>query len=151
MQKEHTELTPSQENYLLSVRSCSLERPARLSELAEMNEVKMPSATRAVGNLARAGLVMHEPYGGVTLSPEGKRVADGLDRRRECVARLLVEVLGLSPESADKAAHRIEHALDDDVLNGLETLVDFAVTSPGWIRRLQHRIATRLATGGENN
>lgn len=136
--------TTSQENYLLAIRACSADGPVRLGQLADLAGVKTPSATRAVGILTRAGLVSHEPYGGIALTAAGESLADELMRRRDCVSRLLTEVLGLRAEDAASAAHRIEHALDDVVLQGLETLVDFAVTSPGWIRRLQHRVAGRI-------
>jgi len=41
---------------------------------------------------------------------------------------------------ADAELHRLEHVLSDGLLSRLEILVDFAASSPAWVKRLHHRL-----------
>ena len=61
-------------------------------------------------------------------------------RRDNCLTKLLVTVLGMSPETADPEVHRLEHVLSDEVLTRLESLVSFASSSDAWLKRLHYRI-----------
>jgi Mn-dependent DtxR family transcriptional regulator len=60
-----------------------------------------------------------------------------------------VDVLGVPPKEAAKEVHRLEHVISDDVLSRLEALVDFAVSSGGWIKRLRLRIKTTQEPTGD--
>src|SRR5699024_4617326 len=55
--------------------------PAALGDLARLTGQKLPTASEAVKRLARQGLVHHEPYAGVTLTTEGRRLALAMVRR----------------------------------------------------------------------
>jgi hypothetical protein len=46
----------------------------------------------------------------------------------------------MEPEDAACEVHRLEHGLGEEVLYRLEVLVDFALSSEAWIKRLKHRI-----------
>jgi Mn-dependent DtxR family transcriptional regulator len=136
------ELTPSQENYLEWIYRFSLDGPVRIRDLSAKVGVKEPSASRAIRALVESGLVHHEPYGKVELTEEGRYVGEAMVRRDDCLTRLLVEILGMDPTEADAEVHRLEHVLGDEVLTRLEVLVDFAATSPAWVKRLKYRIET---------
>jgi DtxR family Mn-dependent transcriptional regulator len=136
------ELTPSQENYLEWIYRFSQDGPVRIRDLSAKVGVKEPSASRAISGLVQSGLVHHEAYGKIELTEEGKRVGRAIIRRDECLTRLLVEILGMDPVDADSEVHRLEHVLGDEVLARLEVLVDFAASSPAWMKRLQYRIQT---------
>jgi Mn-dependent DtxR family transcriptional regulator len=93
-----------------------------------------------VRELAKVGLVRHEPYGRIELTTEGNAAGEAVARRDSCLTRLLVEVLDMSPEAADPEVHRLEHFVSDEVTWRLETLVRFALSSEGWVKRLHHRL-----------
>ncbi len=135
-----TTLTPSQENYLQWIYRLSGEGEVTVKALAERISLKMPSISRALKSLAELGLVDHQAYGGIRLSPNGETVAEALERRHRCLRQLLVDILGASPHSAEPEIDRLEHVLSDDLLTRLETLVEFAGSSEAWVRRLQLRI-----------
>jgi DtxR family Mn-dependent transcriptional regulator len=143
----HTTLTPSQENYLQAIAACDATGTVRLSDLARALELSVPSVTRAVSILVTAGFVDHEPYGSVELTDAGRGVAARLVRRRRCVARVLIDVLGMPETDAQPVIHRVEHVVDDDLCLRLEALADLALSSPAWMRRLQHRLALRVNGG----
>ena len=134
------ELTPSQENYLESIFRSSQDGPVRVKELAAKVGVKEPSVSRAVTGLAKAGLVRHEVYGKIELTDLGMRVGESLARRSDCLDRFLVEILSMPSNEADAELHRLEHVLSDGLLSRLEILVDFAASSPAWVKRLHHRL-----------
>jgi DtxR family transcriptional regulator, Mn-dependent transcriptional regulator len=118
-----TGVTASQEDYLEAIFLLSEEkRVARSKEIAERLRVTKASVTGALRQLKASGLVNHDPYSYITLTPEGERIARDVTRRHEILADFLYRVLGLDTKTADENACRIEHAIDKDVL---EKLVDF--------------------------
>jgi len=134
------QLTPSQENYLEWIYRLESEGPVQVSMLASKLGVQLPSVSRAVRTLAKFNLVTHKAYGSVHLTDAGREVAREVQRRDRCLTSLLVDVLGLPPKEAAREVHRLEHVISDEVLARLEALVDFAVSSGGWIKRLRLRI-----------
>lgn len=134
------QLTPSQENYLQWIFRSVRDGPVRVKDLSIRMGVKEPSVSRAVTGLVKAGLVSHEVYGKVELTELGQRVGEALTRRTDCLRRLLVDILAMPTSVADAEVHRLEHVLSDDVLSRLEILVEFATSSPAWVKRLHHRV-----------
>jgi DtxR family Mn-dependent transcriptional regulator len=135
-------LTASQENYLEWIfRGIAEGRVVRSRDLAAKLGVKLPSVSRAVGQLAKKGLVRHESYGVIELTATGRAAGRAIVRRDDCLTRLLVEVLGMNEAAADPEVHRLEHVLGEEVLQRLEVLVDFATSSDAWLRRLHHRMS----------
>lgn len=91
-------------------------RVARVSEIASQLEVSRPSVTGALKNLGARGLVFHAPYGHVTLTEEGRRIAQEVERRHVFIRDFLTGVLAIPAEKAEVAACRLEHVLEPDVL-----------------------------------
>ena len=135
-------LTASQENYLELILGLSQHGPVRVRDIADAAGVRLPSVTRAITHLAKAGLVRHESYGSVEITPLGLEAARSVVRRDDCLSRLLTEVL-LLPE-ADVAAEvcRMEHVVSHDVLQRLEILVEHAShkRSARWLGGLQDKL-----------
>lgn len=110
-------LSASQEDYVEAILRLQREsRVARVSEIAECLEVSRPSVTGALKTLAARGLVSHAPYGHVTLTESGVKVAAEVERRHVLIRDFLVEVLSLPEDKAESAACRMEHVLEPDVL-----------------------------------
>jgi len=139
-------LTPSQENYLGWIYRFAQAGPVRVRDLSSSVGVKEPSASRAVAGLVKSGLVRHEVYGKIELTEEGRRVGEALVRRYDCLTSLLVEILGMERDAAESEVHRLEHVVGDAVLARLEVLVEFAASSPAWLKRLHHRVRTDAQT-----
>lgn len=143
-------LTPSQENYLEWIYRLADKGPVRIKDLAERMNVKLPSVSRAVKGLTESGLVIHKSYSNIDLTNEGREVGQGIIRRDECLTRLLVQILGMTPGEADPEVHRLEHVLGEEVLRRLEILVDFALSSEAWMKRLKHRIRSDISQLGQD-
>jgi DtxR family Mn-dependent transcriptional regulator len=114
---EPRRLSASLEDYVEAI--LQLERSfrvARVSEIASQLEVSRPSVTGALKVLAARGLVSHAPYGHVTLTEEGARIAREVERRHLLIRDFLIQVLSLPEDKAETSACRLEHVLEPDVL-----------------------------------
>lgn len=141
-------LTPSQENYLEHIHRLSAGGPVRVREIAEAAGVRLPSVTRAVARLREAGLVRHQAYGVVEITPKGIDAAKAVIRRDDCLQELLEGILGMDPEAARSEVCRLEHVVGSEVLARLEVLVAHAAApgSTSWRAALARKLR-RLRDG----
>ena len=79
----------------------------KTNRIASRFRVDPSTVTKTIGELARSGLVVHEPYHGVTFSEEGRRYAEFLVKRHRILALLLTR-FGLSGEEACSEVSRFE-------------------------------------------
>ncbi|HSM09566.1 MAG TPA: metal-dependent transcriptional regulator [Gemmatimonadota bacterium] len=91
--------------------------PASTSALAEALERSAASVTNMVKSLADQGLVRHEPYRGVRLTPVGRRAALRIIRRHRVIETYLIERLGYTWDGVHVEAERLEHAASDDLVD----------------------------------
>jgi DtxR family Mn-dependent transcriptional regulator len=83
------------------------------SMLAEILNISAPSTTEMAKKLAKANLVLHEPYHGIRLTPAGERVALAVVRHHRLLELFLVEALHYSWDEVHEEAERLEHAISD--------------------------------------
>lgn len=119
-----TSLTPSRENYLRAIYQLARSGGGvRLTDLAHMQGVRLPTARHAVDHLRDAGLVAQESYGLITMTDSGRDLGRTLSDRYELLRRFLVEVLGVNEGAAEREACSMEHNLDQDTLNRIAAFV----------------------------
>ncbi len=83
--------------------------------LAERLGVTAASASGMVKRLDELGLVLHEPYRGVALTPAGKRVALEVLRHHRLLETYLAESLGVPWDRVHEEAEVLEHVLSEDL------------------------------------
>jgi DtxR family transcriptional regulator, Mn-dependent transcriptional regulator len=83
------------------------------SALADLLDVSAPAVNRMVTRLREMGLVEHEPYQGIRLTPAGKREALKELRRHRIAESFLVEVMGFDWQEVDEEADRMAAAMSD--------------------------------------
>lgn len=111
------ELTANMEDYLEAIMALQVEQKvARVRDIARRLNVKMPSVTGAVKNLAEKGLVNYERYSFVTLTPKGRVIAEEISRRHRIIYDFLTGILGVGSETAEQDACRIEHAVSPETV-----------------------------------
>jgi DtxR family Mn-dependent transcriptional regulator len=93
---------------------------ARVTDIARELGVSKPSVHAALHELERRGLVEHEVYGDVFLSEAGQAAAAGIRRRHELLTAFLRDVVGVSAETAERDACRIEHYLSEETMARIE-------------------------------
>ena len=116
-------LTSSKEDYLEAIWALESEDGvARVRDIAARLDVGKSAVTAALKSLAKRDLVNYAPYEFITLTDRGRELAKEVDRRHQVLRRFLMEVLGLEAEVAEANACRMEHVVDNVVL---ERLIDF--------------------------
>ena len=80
---------------------------AKTNRIASRFKVDPSTVTKTIDELARSGLLVHEPYRGVTFSDEGRRCAEFLVKRHRILALVLAR-FGLSQEEACSEVSRFE-------------------------------------------
>ena len=145
--------SPSMEDYLEAIGTLEHEHGmVRVTQLSDALNVSKPSVTAAVGRLAQEGLVMHEKYGSVELTPRGKAVADDVWKRHEALWIFLTGILGVSEETSEEDACKLEHYLSPDATERLACFVEFVLEGekgrPQW---LEDFAAALTRTGLANN
>ena len=125
------DLTQSQEDYLETVLLCARENGhAHVKEIAEYLNVRMASVTGALRTLSKSGLVNYEPYGTVTLTEEGAKIASSVQSRHALLERFMRFVLGLDAGVARENACRMEHTMDDRALERMTSYMEFIENCP---------------------
>ena len=123
--KKSVRLTESQEDYIEAILLLEENgRVARVSDIATTLGVRKSSVTVALKNLAGRQLAVYSPYAHVVLTPEGKRLAGVLSRTHGRLKRFFTEQLGLPAAVANRNACRMEHALDNNVMDKLLSHLD---------------------------
>jgi DtxR family transcriptional regulator, Mn-dependent transcriptional regulator len=99
-------------------------RIARVTDIASELGVSKPSVHAALHELENRGLILHEHYGEVFLSPEGKQASAEIRRRHSLLTTFLSEIVGVSPEIAEQDACRIEHYLSEETMERIAALAE---------------------------
>jgi DtxR family transcriptional regulator, Mn-dependent transcriptional regulator len=96
------------------------------NDLAERLGVTPGSVSGMVRKLSELGLVEHEPYHGVKLTPQGRRVALEVLRHHRLIELFLAEDLGMPWDRVHAEAEVLEHVLSED----LEQLISARLGNP---------------------
>jgi len=91
------------------------DEPVSTSALAERMHVSAASVSAMVKRLESMGLVRHEPYHGVELTPAGERVALEVMRHHRLLELYLAEALGMSWDRVHEEAEKLEHAISPEL------------------------------------
>ena len=96
--------------------------------LAERLDVRPASVSGMLPKLTELGLVEHEPYRGVRLTPRGTRVALEVVRHHRLLELFLVESLGMTWDEVHAEAEVLEHVLSEE----LEELIAAKLGDPAF-------------------
>ncbi len=124
-------ISESTEMYLLRIALLQKgAKPVPIPKLAEALAVSSASANEMCRKLTSKDLVTYEPYKGVTLTDEGKILANQVLRRRRLWEVFLVEKLNMTPKEAEEAACRFEHVTPMDISERLAEFLEYPTASP---------------------
>lgn len=124
-------LSHSVEDYLAAIyRAAQKNGQATTSEIARRLNVSAASTTHMFQRLAQEGLVRYKEYSGVSLTEKGEAAALDIIRRHRLAERFLTDVLEIPWDRVDALAHRMEHALPAEVIQGFARILDNPTTCP---------------------
>jgi len=97
---------------------------ARVADIAASLSLSRSTVSNMIRRLARRGFVNYEKYRGLTLTPEGRAVADHVRVRHQTLTEFF-ELLGLGPQTVEQEVEVIEHHLRPETLRVFMRLIRF--------------------------
>ena len=129
--KEKTDLSASLEDYIEAIYHIIEEKlVARSKEIAAKLNVSRASVTEALRALSKRGLINYAPYEAITLTDEGKIVAEDVIFRHEALKRFFIEVLAIDTSIAEEGACRIEHSAPPEIIARMISFTEFIKVCP---------------------
>ncbi len=106
-------LSESLEDYLETILELQTTNTvARSKDIAEKLDIKRGSVTGMLKKLAAQELINYEPYGYVTLTSKGEKIAKEIESRHIVLKDFLFRLVGVDEDTADQTACRMEHAMN---------------------------------------
>jgi DtxR family Mn-dependent transcriptional regulator len=108
-------ITISKENYLKAIAEAESEgETVKAVTLTRWLRVSAPAVTMAIKRLRRDGLIRVDGDAQITLSAEGRKIANRLLNRHHLIERMLTEIFGLEWYKVHDEAEQLEHAVSSD-------------------------------------
>lgn len=129
--KEKERLSASLEDYIETIyHIIESKLVARSKYIAEDMKVSRASVTEALRALGKKGLINYEPYEAITLTEEGKIVAEDVIFRHESLKRFFIEVLAIDEGISEEAACKVEHTAPPEVIEKMVQFTKFMQVCP---------------------
>jgi len=128
---EPHKVTHALEDYLKAIYQLSEEsRPVIAARIAAETGVSPSTIFATLRRLAKEGYVTINRRKEIHLTADGTRVAENIVRRHFLTERFLTDLLGLDWVKAHQEAHRLEHAISQEVEERLAKLLSHPTTCP---------------------
>jgi DtxR family Mn-dependent transcriptional regulator len=122
------------EDYLRTIYEISERKGyARIKDISEALGVRPSTAVEMVKKLCEQGLVNYERYGAITLTPQGKEIAQAVKKRHDVFKKFL-ELLLVPDDVAERDAHILEHQLHPKTVLQISRFVEFIT----WAMQSEH-------------
>ncbi len=100
------------------------------SALADLLDVSAPAVNRMVSKLREMGLLLHEPYQGIRLTPEGEREALKQLRRQRIVEAFLVHAMEMGWHEVHADAARMSASISERLIDRMWQMAGCPSTCP---------------------
>ena len=146
--KKNKELSSNMEDYLEAINSLEKKNEvARVSDISRLLNVRKSSVVAALNHLSKHKLVVHDRYSYIKFTSEGKRLAEGIQRRHSMLLKFLTKVLDIDPRIATEDACGMEHSVSPSTLEKLTKFIGFVETCPAhdrpdWLKSFDHYFKT---------
>jgi DtxR family Mn-dependent transcriptional regulator len=115
--------TPAMRRYAAEIYRLQQDLPqVGLSELSAAVGASLQATSRMVGRMKDLGLLEHELYRGVRLTPEGERIAMPALRRHRLVEVFLVRIMKYGWDEAHDLSDQFELGINDHLEDRLDEL-----------------------------
>jgi Mn-dependent DtxR family transcriptional regulator len=124
--------TPRKEDYVEIIYELIREKGyAKPVDIAKHLHVRPPTVTGMLDRLHSEQLILHEKYGGITLTAEGENMARALGERHALLVAFL-KLFGVEETTAQKDTEGLEHYIDSRTLDLLARFVKYVDLNPPW-------------------
>ena len=142
-------LTESLEDYLEAIAELSVtEGHAHTKDIAAKLQVKMPSVTGALRQLAQVGYSVYKTHYPVTLTEKGRQIAENIAACHQVLKKFFTDILGMCPEAASEAACHLEHLVDETAIHRFR-LFSEAIESRTDAEKLRVFLSDAMEMGSE--
>jgi len=120
------ELTASLEDYLEAILMLGLTKKViRVKNVAGFLKVRTASVVGAMKILSGKGLVIHERYGYIELTPRGVKKARKIYGKHKILSKFFNEVLGVDKRISAEDACKFEHYISNETLHKIVKFIEF--------------------------
>ncbi len=121
----------AEENYIKAIwRLQQSDANVTTNELAAELQTKPASVTDMLKRLSEKKLLHYAPYYGVTLTPEGKKLALNIIRKHRLWEFFLVEKLQFNWDVVHDIAEELEHVSSPELIERLDAFLGFPKADP---------------------
>ncbi len=122
--KDIRQLSASLEDYIEAIYHIIAEKQvARGKDIASRLKVSGASVTEALRSLSKKGLINYAPYEVITMTEQGRIIAEDVIRRHNALKKFFIEVLAVDDATAETGACRFEHTAPPEII---EQMVNFS-------------------------
>ncbi len=109
--------TPAVEDYAKAIYALETRstEPVSTNALAERLAITPGSVSAMLKRLCELGVITHEPYRGVRLTEDGRRIALEVIRHHRLIESFLADALGMSWDRVHAEAEVLEHVISEDL------------------------------------
>ena len=124
--QEEKHISASLENYLEAIYNIIEEKQGvKAVEISRRLGVGRSSVTEALKTLADKKLVNYGRYDVLSLTPQGEKAAQAVIARHKVLEQFFTRVLGLSPQSADEEACKVEHVVEEETMQHFISFMEY--------------------------
>lgn len=124
-------ITISKENYLKAVAEAESEGETVIAAtLVRWLGVSAPAVTMAIRRLKRDSLIRVAASGEISLTKQGRAIAEGILNRHHLIERMLTEIFGMEWYKVHDEAEQMEHAVSPDFEKKLQEKLGNEVACP---------------------
>lgn len=152
----HQSVSGRVEDYLRTVYEIIEQKGyARIKDISRELGVRPSSVVEMMRKLHDRGFVVYEKYGGITLTSQGREVAETVEMTHDTFKKFL-EVILVPEDVAAKDAHVLEHRLDSKTILQFTRFVEFITRAtstdrPKFMRRWMEQFRKYCEEKTNNN
>ncbi|MFX1294217.1 MAG: metal-dependent transcriptional regulator [Promethearchaeota archaeon] len=99
-------------------------------KIAEILSCSPSLVNKLLKSLEKKGLIIYEKYGVIELTDEGALISKALIRKHRLSEALFVNLLGLEASESHEFACKLEHIINDKLLNRIEEILNNPTVCP---------------------
>ena len=114
-------ITSGLEDYLeLIHNTISQNKEIKAIDIANKFNISRPSVSEALIRLADMDLIIYEGRRGIKITPKGIEQAQKIAKKHSILSKFFTQILKVDIEIANKNACKIEHVIDDELIEKIE-------------------------------
>ncbi len=114
-------ISASLEDYLEFIHNTILEKKEiKAIDISKAFSISRPSVSEALIRLADMDLIIYEGRKGIKITKKGIEQAKKTVKKHQILSDFFVEILMIDKQTAEKNACKIEHVIDDEIIEKMK-------------------------------